>query len=53
MLGGLGGSGVGLVVAAIGSAGITTGAAGSGPLYVPFGISTLKQQADTVAVMGS
>lgn len=43
-LGGLGGSVVGLVVAAIGLLGLVTGATGRCVLYVPFGISTLRER---------
>jgi hypothetical protein len=44
LLGGLGGSLTGLVVAAAGLIGLATGAAGYCPLYVSFGISTAERR---------
>lgn len=44
LLGGLGGSLTGLIVAAAGLIGLATGATGYCPLYVPFGISTAERR---------
>ena len=44
LLGALGGSGLGIVSVAIGVVGVVTGATGFCPLYVPLGISKVKQE---------
>jgi hypothetical protein len=44
LLGGLGGSVVGIVVSALGLIGLVTGATGRCPTYVPFGITTVGRR---------
>ncbi|HYT78762.1 MAG TPA: YgaP-like transmembrane domain [Actinomycetota bacterium] len=49
LLGGLGGSVVGLVVAAVGLLALVTGATGRCVVYIPFGITTLRERQEAPA----
>jgi hypothetical protein len=53
LLGGLQGSALGLVAAGLGVLGLITGLTGVCPLYIPFGISTLKKEKELISVCSS
>jgi hypothetical protein len=48
LLGGMQGSVLGLVVAALGAIGLLTGFTGFCPLYIPFGINTLDKEKELI-----
>lgn len=48
LLGGLQGSVVGLVIVGLGVLGLFTGLTGYCPLYIPFGINTLKKEKELI-----